>query len=41
LLPWPLDKGSRSWCINLSSESLLKNVEEDYFTALQSPPAAV
>jgi hypothetical protein len=41
LLPWPLDKGSRSWCINLSSENLLKNVEEDYFTALQSPPAAV
>jgi hypothetical protein len=37
LLPWTLDKGSISWCISLSSENLLKNVEEDYFTALQVP----
>ncbi|GJN39357.1 hypothetical protein PR202_gb28469 [Eleusine coracana subsp. coracana] len=41
LLPWPLDKGSISWCISLSSDNLLKNVEEDYFTALQSHPTAV
>ncbi|WVZ78492.1 hypothetical protein U9M48_026195, partial [Paspalum notatum var. saurae] len=39
LLPWPLDKGSISWCISLSSDNLLKNVEEDYFAALQSSPA--
>lgn len=41
LLPWPLDKGSISWCISLSSDNLLKNVEEDYFAALQSSPAPV
>jgi len=41
LLPWPLDKGSISWCISLSSDNLLKNVEEDYFAALQNSPAPV
>nr|CAB3471437.1 unnamed protein product [Digitaria exilis] len=41
LLPWPLDKGSISWCISLSSDNLLKNVEEDYFVALQNSPAPV
>jgi hypothetical protein len=41
LLPWPLDKGSISWCISLSSDNLLNNVEEDYFAALQSSPALV
>ncbi|XP_062234086.1 probable magnesium transporter NIPA6 isoform X2 [Phragmites australis] len=41
LLAWPLDKGSISWCISLSSDNLLKNVEEDYFAALQSSPAPV
>ncbi|OEL25932.1 putative magnesium transporter NIPA6 [Dichanthelium oligosanthes] len=41
LLPWPLDKGSISWCISLSSDNLLKNVEEDYFAPLQNSPAPV
>ncbi|KAF0902126.1 hypothetical protein E2562_014380 [Oryza meyeriana var. granulata] len=34
-LPWPLDRGSISWYISLGSDSLLKNVNEDYFAALQ------
>jgi hypothetical protein len=40
-LPWPLDRGSISWCISLGSDNLLKNVNEDYFAALQSSPAPV
>lgn len=40
-LPWPLDRGPISWYISLGSDNLLKNVEEDYFAALQSSPAPV
>jgi drug/metabolite transporter (DMT)-like permease len=34
---WQVDRASAiSWCISIGTDDLLKNVEEDYFVALQS-----